>query len=93
LGIKVTRDREARTLSLSQSSYIDTILSRFSLSDASPYQVPMPSSVMLSKHDMPTSPSEVAHMCKVPYREAIGSSAFRSGPQNRKLTETGPDRD
>jgi hypothetical protein len=41
LGIKITRDRSARTISLSQTSYIDSILARFGLSDAKPYGTPM----------------------------------------------------
>ena len=34
LGIKVTRNRSARTISLSQRSYIDSILKRYGLADA-----------------------------------------------------------
>ena len=41
LGIKVTQDRSAHTISLSQTSYIDSILSRFELSDAKSYSTPM----------------------------------------------------
>ena len=76
LGIKITRDRAARTISLSQTSYIDTILSRFSLSDARPYQIPMSPTISLSKQDCPSNPTEEAHMRKVPYREAIGSLMY-----------------
>jgi hypothetical protein len=78
LGIKIIRDRAARTISLSQTSYIDTILSRFSLSSASPYSVPMSPSTSLSKQDAPSNPTEAAHMRKVPYREAIGSLMYAS---------------
>ena len=76
LGIKVTRDRAARTISLSQSSYIDTSLSCFPLSDAKAYPTPMVPSAFYSKHDAPSSPSDVARMRKVPYREAIGSPMY-----------------
>jgi transposase InsO family protein len=78
LGIKVTRDRAARTISLSQASYIDSIISRFSLSDARPYQIPMTPSVTLSKRDVPSNASEASHMSRVPYREAIGSLMYAS---------------
>jgi hypothetical protein len=78
LGIKVTRDREERTISLSQSAYIDTILARFSLSDAKPVSSPMLPGASFSKKDCPTSPQEVARMHKVPYREAIGSLMYAS---------------
>ena len=76
LGIKVTRDRAAHTISLSQSSYIDAILSCFSLSDAKAYATPMVPSVFYSKNDTPLSPSDVARMRKVPYCEAIGSLMY-----------------
>lgn len=76
LGIKVTRDREARTISLSQTSYVDTILSRFSLSDAKPVASPITPGADLSKEDAPKDATEAAHMKKTPYREAIGSLMY-----------------
>jgi hypothetical protein len=48
LGIKITRDRVARTILLSQTSYIDTILSCFSLSDAKPVTTPITPGTVLS---------------------------------------------
>ena len=48
LGIKVTRDRSARTISLSQQSYIDSILTRFALVDAKPYTMPIVPGVLYS---------------------------------------------
>jgi hypothetical protein len=53
LGIKITRDREARTISLSQTSYIDAILPVFSLSDAKPVATPITPGTVLSKADSP----------------------------------------
>ena len=76
LGIKVTHNQAAHTISLSQSSYIDTILSCFSLCDAKSYPTPMVPSASYSKHNTPSSPSDVARMCKVPYREAIRSLMY-----------------
>ena len=78
LGIKVTRNRAARAISLSQSSYIDSILARFSLSDASPYQTPMAPSASYSKRDGASNAPDAAHMRKIPYREAIGSLMYAS---------------
>ena len=78
LGIKVTRDREARTISLSQSAYIKAILARFFLSDTKPSDTPMAPGANYSKKDSPTSPTEMARMRKVPYREAIGSLMYAS---------------
>ena len=76
LGIKITRDRSARIISLSQASYIDAILSRFALSDAKSCPTPMTHGTMLTKEDSPSNPNEIARMGKTPYREAIGSLMY-----------------
>jgi hypothetical protein len=73
LGIKITRDLNNQTLSLSQSAYIDSMLTRFNFSDSKPFAIPMDPSIRLSKDQCPQTPEEVADMSKVPYREAIGS--------------------
>jgi hypothetical protein len=78
LGIKIIRDRQTRTISLSQSAYIKVILARFSLTDTKPSDTPMIPGATYSKKDCPTSPTEVAHMQRVPYREAIGSLMYAS---------------
>ncbi len=78
LGIKVTRDHLACTISLFQQSYIDSILTRFALVDAKPYAMPIVPGVIYSRGDCPTSPTEEAQMKKVPYREAIGSLMYTS---------------
>jgi hypothetical protein len=41
LGIKVTRDRKLRTLSLSQTSYIESIVRRFNFDDLKPISTPL----------------------------------------------------
>jgi hypothetical protein len=41
LGIKVTRDQEAQTISLSQIAFIKSILAQFSLTDAKVHAMPM----------------------------------------------------
>jgi hypothetical protein len=76
LGIKITRDRDVRTISLSQASYIDSILARFALSDAKPYRSPMVSGAVYSKDQSPNTPEEAACMQKTPYREAVGSLMY-----------------
>ena len=73
LGIKITRDLEARTISLSQSSYIDSILTRFNFTDLKPLSTPMDPSIQFSKDQSPQTVEEIADMNKIPYREAIGS--------------------
>ena len=76
LGIKITRDRSVRTISLLQVSYIDAILSRFTLSDAKSCPTPMVHGTTLSKEDLPSSPDKITRMKKTPYHEAIGSLMY-----------------
>ena len=76
LGIKVTRDREARTISLSQESYIDTIINRFELSEAKTIPTPIVPGISYSTKDAPADKTEATRMAKVPYREAIGSLMY-----------------
>ena len=78
LGIKVTRNRDARTISLSQTSYIDAILKRFSLSDAKPVATPIVPGAYYTKADAPSDATASAHMNKIPYREAVGSLMYAS---------------
>ena len=76
LGIKVTRDRTTHTISLSQSAFIDTILSRFLLADIKPHGLLMVPGTIYSKKDSPSSPDEAARMQRVPYCQAIGSLMY-----------------
>ena len=78
LGIKITRNRSARTLSLSQRSYIDTILTWFQLSDAKPYCTLMAPGAIYSTDNCPSDATEATRMRKVPYREAVGSLMYAS---------------
>src|SRR6267142_119755 len=54
LSIKITHNHEARTISLMQMTYIETILDRFLLSDAKPYVTPIIPGATYSKSDAPT---------------------------------------
>jgi transposase InsO family protein len=78
LGIKITRDRSTRSISLSQSSYIDSILARFALGDAKAQATPMVPGAIFSRSDSPSNPTDIDRMKKVPYREAIGSLMYAS---------------
>ena len=76
LGIKVTRDREAQTILLSQEGYISSILAQFNLKDAKAVNMPMMPSATYSKEDCPANDTERVHMARVPYHEAIGSLMY-----------------
>ena len=71
VGMEVKRNREARTISISQSGYISRMLERFGLSDAKTVVSPMEPSVNLVVEDSPDATS-------CPYREAIGCLNYLS---------------
>src|SRR6266850_1307470 len=78
LGIKITWDCSTRSISLSQSSYIDNILAQFVLADVKAQVTPMVPGAIFSHSDSPSSPTDINRMRKVPYREAIGSLMYTS---------------
>ncbi|EEB88881.1 hypothetical protein MPER_13095 [Moniliophthora perniciosa FA553] len=73
LGMTVTRDRAARTISFNQSLYIDSIVERFSLESARSSPTPIAHGTKLSKTQSPTTPEELSKMAKIPYQSAVGS--------------------
>jgi hypothetical protein len=78
LGIEIKRDRERRTIHLSQRSYIDSILSRYNFQDLKPVSTPMETSTRLSTAQSPATTLEIAKMRDVPYLEAVGSLMYAS---------------
>ena len=78
LGIKIERDLENRTTSLSQHSYIDSILTRFNFDDVKPASTPMDPTTPLTKSQSPSTLGDIAKMKNVPYREAVGSLMYAS---------------
>ena len=78
LGFAVIRDRSTRTLSLSQTAYIEAIIRRYGLEDAKPLSMPMDPHVQLTAEQSPKMIAEVAEMRNVPYREAVGSLQYAS---------------
>ena len=72
LGMRIYRDRSKRLLGLSQSTYITTLLKRFSMENSKKDYLPIGHGISLSKKDCPTSPEEREHMSRVPYASAVG---------------------
>ena len=71
--MKVTHDRDARTITLSQTTYVDAILTKYNFSDLKPLSIPMDPNIQLSCNQAPSLPTEAAWMKHIPYRAAIGS--------------------
>jgi hypothetical protein len=78
LGMKVTRNREARTISLSQETFIEAIITKYNFVDAKPAAVPMDPSIQYTKDQSPTMTTQITEMKRVPFRSALGSLMYLS---------------
>ncbi|KAK8597313.1 hypothetical protein V6N13_001936 [Hibiscus sabdariffa] len=76
LGVKIYRDRSRRLLGLSQSTYIDKVLKRFSMEESKRGFLPMRHDISLSKEMCPSTPQERERMSQIPYASAIGSIMY-----------------
>ena len=75
LGIAITRDHSARTVSLSQTAKIDQLVEEYGQTDARPTDVPMVPGTQLRRPDKTAPvPSEIADWIeRTPYRSLVGS--------------------
>ena len=78
LGIAVTRDHPSCTISLSQTAYINRLLSRFEVSDACTTETPMITGLQLHHPDesAPILPEIHKWRLQTPYRELVGSLMY-----------------
>ena len=76
LGVKITRDRAKRFLSLSQENYVQKILERFGMSTCKPIDTPVERNTSLSKSMVPKNDEERGRMARVPYSSAVGSLMY-----------------
>jgi len=88
LGIEVKRDRVRHTITLSQHSYIDKIVERFSLQDAKPVSTPLDPHHQLMIAQCPSTPRQYEDMRNVPYHEAIGSLMYSALGMRPDITFT-----
>jgi len=72
LGIQIQHNCEARTISISQHAYIDSILHYYHFLDCKPLSTPMDTQVRLTSEQAPLTPAKFTAMHNVPYCEAIG---------------------
>ena len=66
LGIQILRDRKNRVLALSQATYIDKVLTRFSMQNSKKGLMPTRHGIILSKKQCPSTPQEEEDMRHVP---------------------------
>ena len=76
LGIKIYRDRSKRLLGLSQSTYIDKVIRRFSMQDSKRGLLPMAHGTVISSKQCPSTNEEKKKMEGVPYASAIDSIMY-----------------
>lgn len=71
LGMSITRDRAARTLTLSQQSYVDNLLQSYDMADCKPVATPMEPGT----HLLPATDDELTAFAASGhnYRKAVGS--------------------
>ena len=67
LGIKITRNLKDKTISLSQCTYIEAIITQFNFDDVKPLAIPIDPSAPLSKTQSPSKLEDIAKMRNVPF--------------------------
>ena len=72
LGIRILRDRSKRLIGLSQSTYVDKVLKRFSMQDSKKGDLVIQSNAKPSKTHSPSTEVEKAEMIRVPYASVVG---------------------
>ncbi|TYK23767.1 gag/pol protein [Cucumis melo var. makuwa] len=76
LDIQIVRNRKNKTLAMSQTSYIDKMLSRYKMQNSKKCLLPYRYGIHLSKEQCPKTPQEVEDMSNIPYAFAIGSLMY-----------------
>ena len=76
LGIKLYCDRSRKLIGLSQTMYIDKVLSRFQMEQSKKGFLPVRHGIHLSKSMGPKTPEKIRQMNTIPYASAIGSLMY-----------------
>ena len=75
LSMLMEHDRPARSISVSQEAFIDSVLTRFNLTNAATVSTPLAPGAHLSATDCPTTDDE-KEMGNRPYRELAGALSW-----------------
>jgi hypothetical protein len=84
LGIRIERDRESKTIMMSQQAYVERALEKFGMNDCSTVSTPIANDMKLTEKMCPTTKEDRHKMADKPYRELIGTLMYLS-------TSTRPD--
>jgi len=78
LGICINWNRTEHSITLSQTAYINSIITHFHLEDAFIVKMPMDTNVHLTKQSTPDTDEEQEHMSKLSYLALVGSLMYVS---------------
>nr|GEX04956.1 retrovirus-related Pol polyprotein from transposon TNT 1-94 [Tanacetum cinerariifolium] len=76
LGMEIVRDRDNRTLKVSQSGYVQKILNNYKVDNGKSVSVPLGAHFKLYLKDCPLNDWDVERMSKVPYANVVGSLMY-----------------
>jgi hypothetical protein len=76
LGIRIERDREAGTITISQRAYLERVLARYGMLNCASRPTPLPLGIELTKAQAPSTDAERHFMKDKPYREVLGSVMY-----------------
>jgi hypothetical protein len=76
LGMRITRDKNNRKLTLSRGEYIEKVLERFRMHNAKPVSTSLPNHFKLTKEMCPKTHEEIEYMSRVPYSSVVGSLMY-----------------
>ncbi|CAM8943782.1 unnamed protein product [Rhodiola kirilowii] len=76
LGVNILRDKQTKTIYLSQSDYVTKVVDNFGMKNSKPVSIPLGGHLELSKVDCPKSDQDKLKMSKIPYDVAVGSVMY-----------------
>jgi hypothetical protein len=76
LGMRITRDRKNRKLTLSQGEYIEKVLERFRMQNEKPVSTPLAIHLKLTKEMCTKTQDQIEYMSRVPYSSTVGSLMY-----------------
>ncbi|KAA0063746.1 gag/pol protein [Cucumis melo var. makuwa] len=76
LGIQIVQNQKNKTQVMSQTSYIDKMLSRYKMQNSKKDMLPYRYGIHLSKEQCPKTPQEVEDMSNILYVSVVGSLMY-----------------
>ncbi|KAK3023893.1 hypothetical protein RJ639_044515 [Escallonia herrerae] len=94
-GMEIHRDRRMGKLCVTQRSYVEKVLERFSMPNAKPVSIPLGAHFQLSSQICFSMEKDAEYMSRVPYANAVGCEVSRfvdfdnAGDLNSRRSTTG----